>query len=234
MNVRYKLTLWVGVAFVLFLSACVKSDPDDCVSVPKGIDVYFYSLSPCQTDTVYPVDITDLMVGVFDQEGILVTHSKQANVELEKEFFRQLEVSSGLYTVVACSGLGDDSFQVEEWKDGVTTKKDVLFRIKRAGGYAYSLRNKKVFYGESPAVYVAEDQDPDAPFEKATINMQEITNRLSVTVEGLDLSLFDILIESNNGTMNFDGTVAPDEVLAYEPAYVPSTFGFTAFLRCSN
>jgi len=123
MNVRYKLTLWVGVAFVLFLSACVKSDPDDCVSVPKGIDVYFYSLSPCQTDTVYPVDITDLMVGVFDQEGILVTHSKQANVELEKEFFRQLEVSSGLYTVVACSGLGDDSFQVEEWKDGVTTKK---------------------------------------------------------------------------------------------------------------
>jgi len=48
--------------------------------------------------------------------------------------------------------------------------------------------------------------------------MLEVTNRITISVEGLaQPDLYQILIESNAGSMNIDGTLASDDTLQYIP-----------------
>ncbi|MCD7915024.1 MAG: FimB/Mfa2 family fimbrial subunit [Tannerellaceae bacterium] len=225
MNVRYGFTLWLSLSILSFFSACVKEDTKKCISASTGIHIHFYSLSPCQTDTVYPVDMTDLIVSVFDNEGILVAYHKDTSVEWQQEYIQKIEVPGGLYTVIAWSGLQSESFHLQEPVIGQTTKSDLLFRLKRTGTTAYSIAGEKIWYGESPAVYIPENKGSEPMFEEVSVNMQEITNRLTISVEGLNTDDVEMLIESANGSMNMDGTVAEDEIITYQPQYVTnSTF----------
>ncbi len=227
MNVRYKPVWWFGIALLAILSGCVKDNQDDtdCPDEPgeervRGIEVSFYSGTACETTTTYPEEIRDLLIGIFDRQGLLITHQEATDVVLNAEYFQQIEVESGLYTVIAWSGLTEELYEVNELQDSITTRDDLLFRIKRSDNEAVSIQGSRIFFGESAAVYVPENNSAGTTWEEVSVNMQEITNRIVVTVEGLNRpDDFEILIEAGNTSMNINGTIAQDEILQYIPVY---------------
>lgn len=212
MELRYKIIL-VFVA-LLSLSGCIDEDLESC---QQGIDVFLYSKSMCQQNVSYPDQIKNITLCVFDKNGMLVSYRQKDDVTLNEDYTERIDVESGLYTVIVWSGINDSSLDVTKLQDGETRKGDLLFRLKREQGLASSIDGKSLYYGESRAVYV-ENGKSDALYEQVSVNMLEVTNRLTVTVEGLNGNLddYEINIESDNGSMNVDGSIAEDEVIKYD------------------
>lgn len=213
MNSHYRPILLISVIILALLSGCIKDDYKDCV---QGLKVGFYTKTPCQIDASYPEQIKDIALFVFDKNDILVSYQQTNDVKLQKDYLETIETESGMYTVVAWSGLSSNYYDLINPKEKVTTKHDLLFRLKRTAEQISNIDGSKVYYGESPLVNVPQATSSESIFENTAVNMQEITNRLTITVEGLPNPLdYAIEIESNNGAMNIDGTIAKDETLKY-------------------
>ncbi|MCD8260429.1 MAG: FimB/Mfa2 family fimbrial subunit [Bacteroides sp.] len=216
MNVRCQLFLWVTVIIFLLLSSCVKEDEDRCDGL-RGVDIRFYSSTVCQTDTVYPQQIKDLLYGVFDEKEVLVFYEQLSDVELSAGYSRRAELISGLYTVIAWSGISQEYYTVSGWQTGVTRKSDLLLRVIRKESKVTLPAEISLFYGESAALYIPDNKDPKTYYAQAAVNMLEITNRLTISVEGLtNPEDFEVVIEADNGSMNVNGTLATDELIEYQ------------------
>ena len=100
---------------------------------------------------------------------------------------------------------------------GKTTKEDWLFRLKRSQHIAVLMEDVQVYTGESRAVYL--DGGTSGISEHTSVNLQEITNRLTISVEGLDRNKeeYEVYIESGNGSMKVSGSLADDETVRYNP-----------------
>ncbi|MCD8079298.1 MAG: FimB/Mfa2 family fimbrial subunit [Bacteroides sp.] len=221
MNLRYTPFPGIILLLIALLYSCIKGDSNSsCVEpvVPgdQGVHVYLYSRTPCQTDSLYPEEIRDVLLAVFDQEGKLVTYTRDTIPELNDLYFEEIRTKPGLYTVIAWSGVDDTWFDMQDIRTG-SKKDDLLFRIRREGDLARSIADHKVFYGESIAFYVEDNKETEAHFENVHISMQEVTNRISVSVEGLpNTDQFEVIIQANNGSVNMNGTPAADETLIYQ------------------
>lgn len=216
MNVRNKLILLICVGLFSLFTACVKDDDFGCT---QGINVRFYSKTKCERDTVYPQQIKDITLCLFDKNGVLVSYNNSQNIEIQRDYYQQVESGSGLYTAVAWSGLDRNHYDITNLEVGSTRKDDLMFRLKRTARQASSLEGNVIYFGESPVVYVPEANKIGSFFENTAINMQEITNRMTVIVEGLTrVDDYIVEIESDNGSMNFDGTIAQDEIIDHSSA----------------
>ena len=214
MSIRHKIVLLAGVITLSILTGCIKDDYDDCT---QGINVRFYSKTSCQIDTVYPEQISNITLCVFDKNDRLVSLRRSNDVKIQKDYSQKVEVNEGLYTVVAWAGLDDSHFDINQIQTGATQKSDLLFRLKRVLQQASTIDGKRIYYGEGPAVYVPQASGSETLFENTSVNMLEITNRITITVEGLTRAEdYLVEIESDNGAMNIDGSIASDEVLEYE------------------
>jgi len=228
MNFCCKYILLVCIALPLLLfSSCIKDDYEDCT---QGINLRFYSKTPCDLDTTYLLNINTLNICVFDKGGTLIAHDIKTGIELSKDYQQTVEVNnSGLYYAVAWSGLDFDHFDMMTLENGITTKDDLLFRLKRLANHAYSIEGMKIYYAESEAIYVPEAKGSGTIFENVAVNLQEVTNRITISVEGLNLSRaeeeYEIEIESNNGSMNAGGTIAEDEIIEYDSDVTSPRFG---------
>jgi len=200
---------------------CIKSDSDSSCEPPvtpgaQGLQIYFYQKTVCQTDTLYPEEIKEILLAIFDKEERLVTYTHESIPVLESGYFQQVETDPGLYSVVAWSGIDEAYYDLQELQPGTTKKSDLLFRLKRTQQQASDITGSKVFYGESAAVYVQENENEGDLFEKASVNMQEITNRINISITGLENSdAIEVYIESDNGSMNIDGSLASDDTVRY-------------------
>ncbi|SHE90800.1 Fimbrillin-A associated anchor protein Mfa1 and Mfa2 [Dysgonomonas macrotermitis] len=214
MKLSCKYILLAGAIALTLLSGCIKDSYEDCIS---DLNVYFYSKTSCQLDTVYPEQINDITLCVFDENGVLVSHQQKNNIELANGYTEKIQVYNGLYTVLAWSGIDNSYFDVNDLQDGVTKKSDLLFRLKRIQNLASSIQGVKVYYGERPSILV-EAKNSKPVSVKVPVNLLEVTNRLTITIEGLAESPddYEISIESNNGSMNVNGTIAKDDTIKHE------------------
>lgn len=219
MNIQYKTILLINTIFLIFLTGCIKEDYDDCV---QGIDVHFYSKTQCQTDVIYPEQIKDITLCVFNEDGLLVGYRKDNNLRLQRSFNERVELKEGgLYTVVAWSGLDESRYNIDIPQEMVSKKTDLLFRLKRTLKQAEPIEGLTIYYGESPAVYVPQASGVESLFKSTAINMKEVTNRLTIIVEGLDdPNNYQVDIESDNGSMNINGTIASDDVIDYSSKHL--------------
>jgi len=213
MKLYYKPILFVSIIILSLLTGCIRDDHGDCV---QGINIRFYFKTPCQLDTVYPEGIKDITLCIFDKNDVLIYYSQSEDVKLQKDYMQTVEIASGLYTVVAWSGLDNNLYDPSPLVSGTTKKNDLMFRLRRTAETATNIEGNKVYVGQSPAVYVSQASGSESLFERATVNLQEITNRISISVEGLDNPQNYIIdIESNNGSMNIDGSIAYDDFIDY-------------------
>lgn len=227
MNLRCKYILLICVSLLLsVLTSCIKDDYEDCT---QGVNIRFYSKTSCQLDTTYLTSINTLNLCVFDKDGILVAHEIKTGIEVSRDYRQTVEVSSGLYYVVAWSGLDFEHFDMVTLQNGVTKKSDLMFRLKRLLNQAYSIEGLKIYYAQSEAIYVPEAKNSESIFENVAVNLQEVTNRITISVEGLNTSRaedeYEIEIESDNGSMNADGSIAEDEIIEYDPDVTSPRFG---------
>jgi hypothetical protein len=185
----------------------------DC---PQGINVRFYSKIACSLDTVYPEQVQDLILCVFDNNGRLVSCQQDNSVEMQAEYIQTIKAENGLFTVVAWAGLKAGPYDIRLPEEKITTKADLLFRLQRAAQQAVSIEGKRVYYGESPTVFLPDPEEAGSVFENTAINLQEITNRVTISVEGLpNTEEYAVVIESANGSMNIDGSIAQDDIIRY-------------------
>lgn len=218
-HIRYITFLVVINGLIPFLGGCIKSDsgclvqPDDQL---QGIQVYFYSRTSCQAETNYPAEINTLLIGVFNREDLLVYHTEVENVVLAEDFFQQIELNSGLYTVRAWAGLDKDLYELQELQDSVTTATSIFLRLRSTDTIAYPVEDRKLFYGESTAVYVAEGTEAEPGWERVTVNMQELINRLTIQAEGLSrINEYEFIVEADNSVLNLDGTIREGGLVEY-------------------
>lgn len=219
MNAIYKNLFLSSLLLAALVSGCVKQSENYCPEDEsiQGINVSFYSRNACQDENEYPDRIKDLSIFVFNNDDILADFRKVNDIEFSSDINEKFNVEEGLYTVLAWSGIDNQAFDIEAPVKGITTKTDLLLSLKRTGGYAESIGNVSVYFGESRAVYVSEAEDTTPIYENAAVNMLEQTNRISVSVEGLqgDPEEYEIIIESKNGSMEVGGAVAEDELIRY-------------------
>jgi hypothetical protein len=203
----------VLLVFCIFFHGCgIYDDMKDCA---QGINVYFYSKTACSSDTVYP-SVQDVKVLVFDANDLLVSASEDKHVTMQAAYHQTVKAANGLFSVVAWAGLGSVPFDMNAAETAITTKTELLFRLQRAAQQAASLEGKRVYYGESSTIFLPDPAEYGSVFETAKINLKEITNRFTITVEGLPpTGDYELIVESANGAMNIDGSMAADEVIQY-------------------
>lgn len=222
MKLCLQSVLSISIIFCLFLlSGCIKED-DEC-NYSQKLTVSLYSKSLCETDTVYPAGVKDITLCVFDNNDVLVTYVHKEGVTLKKGYTEEISVSGkGIHTVVAWSGIHTQYFDINQLQQGKTTKKDWLFHLKRLQHIAVSMEGVQVYSGESRAFYL--DGGVSGISEHTSVNLQEITNRLTISVEGLDRNEeeYEVYIESDNGSMNVGGSLAEDETVRYDPVTSPN------------
>lgn len=222
MKLCLQSVLSISIIFCLFLlSGCIKED-DEC-NYSQKLTVSLYSKSLCETDTVYPAGVKDITLCVFDNNDVLVTYVHKEGVTLKKGYTEEISVSGkGIHTVVAWSGIHTQYFDINQLQPGKTTKKDWLFHLKRSQHIAVSMEGVQVYSGESRAFYL--DGGVSGISEHPSVNLQEITNRLTISVEGLDRNEeeYEVYIESDNGSMNVGGSLAEDETVRYDPVTSPN------------
>lgn len=220
MNLRWYSFLSVCMIISTLLSGCIHEELEDC---PQGINVRFYNKNECNTDTVYPESIQDINLYLFDKNGILVSKQYAGNVHLQPDYYRTIDARNGTFTIVAWSGLNSEFLDIHTPVEGITTKSDLLFQLKRSADlHAASIGSHTIFYGESPEVYLPDPAKFGTIYENTSINMEEITNRIEVTVEGVaDPNAYEVIIESDNGTLNINGSEGEDDPIDYtEPEVV--------------
>jgi hypothetical protein len=208
-----KLSLLLAAFVLIGVSSCIYNNLDDC---PQGIDVRFFSKTSCDNDTVYP-QISGLKLFVFDQNGYLVSFRDADRNEMQSSYVKTLKARNGLFSVMAWGGLDAGLFDLSELKTGVTSKSDLLFRLQRTAASQTAFPGgKQIYYGESRVVFLPDPAEYGSVFKSTSINLQEITNRLTIQVEGLPQNGdYEVVIESANGAMSIDGSVASDQLIEY-------------------
>lgn len=213
MNFRYSFILVMTLIVLFLFWGCIKDDYADCT---QGIRVSFYSQNPCQAERSYPEQIKDLTLFVFDKNEVLVSYKQVNAVELQKDFSQLIETESGMYSVLAWAGLAPDLYEMVGPQVGTTQKQTLLFRLKRASEIASSITDTRLYFGESTLAYVPNAGEKGTIYEDVSVNMQEVTNQLEVSIEGLpNVQDYEVVIESNNGAMNINGTIATDELITH-------------------
>ncbi|MCD8186261.1 MAG: FimB/Mfa2 family fimbrial subunit [Rikenellaceae bacterium] len=205
--------LW---ALVVWLSGCIgEKNSRDC---ERTLELFLYSQTACQSEPEYPDRIEELLICLFDGNGVLTQIFSRGPITLDPEYRESLTVTrTGTYTVSVWSGIEPSTFALFEPIPGVTTREEVFLRVLRQERYTTLDRDTFLYYGESAPIPVV-----DRSIEPITVsvNLQQITNRLTVRIEGIPAEMVEsteVYVESDNGTMALDSRLLEDEILVYYP-----------------
>lgn len=79
---RIVATLVSVIGAFLLGGGCDSMIYDEMLDCPQGVYLKFYTKTPCDVDTLYPADIKDANIYVFDSENKFVAEYKASNVTL--------------------------------------------------------------------------------------------------------------------------------------------------------
>ncbi|MCI7069829.1 FimB/Mfa2 family fimbrial subunit [Bacteroides pyogenes] len=221
MNVLKKILMTL-FALGTILWGCDSLIYDDLKDCPQGVYVKFYSKTPCASEPTFIGNVSNLHLFAFNEKDELVSVTTQKDVSLSRDYEVLVPIRNGYYTFMGWAGV-NDFFTLPDFKEGVTTKKDVMLTLKAAEKKAVSLGAHQVWYGTSPVVMLEDPSDIGSDFKHTDVNLQEATNRINVEVEihesireDADPKEFVVEITSANGTMNIDGSMPlGSDILTY-------------------
>lgn len=212
MNLLHK-TLIALFALATMLWGCAYLVNEDMTKCPQGVNVMFYSKTPCAVDSTFIGQVSNLHLFAFNEREVLASIVTMENVNLDRNFQAYVPVSNGYYTFIGWAGV-NEKFDVASFTVGLTTKDDLMLRLKSIGDQAEDLSGHQVWQGISPVVLLENPKDVGSQCKYTAVNLQEVTNRINVEVE-LDESIledtnprdFVIEVSSANGSMNIDGSM---------------------------
>lgn len=183
-------------------------DTDRCL---QEIDVSFMSQTICQSEPTYPEQIRDIKLFVFDKDDILVSSYNLKNITLSPSFSFPISIKEGKYSLVAWAGVSN-IFLITDCVPGKTTKKDLYIKLNRTTTAVERLISLNMFVGESKSFNVLKD-DPSFMENKISINLKELTNRISIRLEGvINPEDYEISVLSDNTSYALDGTLIKENL----------------------
>lgn len=203
------------------MHSCKQQVFDNLESCERGIYVNLYDQTECAETPSYP-QVNRLSFYAFDLQDRLVAtveYGEHPALSESKEFFVPV-AEPGSYSVVAWANLTGDLYNMAPVQVGKTTKQELLMSLKEQQEKAIDLTGKRLWVGTTPVVEVGKE----ASFYAHTkANIREITNRINVSVEGLDVPQdYTIAIQSANGAYSLEGQILPAKELDYPTTtYVP-------------
>jgi hypothetical protein len=192
----------------------------DC---PQGVYLRFYSKTPCDADSLYPADIKNLNVFVFNEEERFVAEYTEENVTLSGSYEMLIPIyPHGQYSFVAWAGI-DSHYELQNLQQKVTTKEDLLFQLKQAAGLADNLKGTALYAGTSEHVFLPDPESVlGAYYEHTAICLTQYTNQIEVIVEGMQQPVdFSVEISMRNGDYAINGDILLNgQALLYPPEYI--------------
>jgi hypothetical protein len=219
MRTNRLLTNSFAAAWLLLAAASsgcsVYDSREDC---PQGIHVEAYSRTDCDVDTLYPAAVSGLNFYLFDEQNRLVSTTHRPTTEATRTAFTHtLDARNGLYTVVVCSDIDERLFETPTHGKAGISKQDLMLKLRHPEeGMATALDGTRIYYGESAAVHLPDPAEYGSVFRTAHVNLQEQTNRITVTVQGLARAEgYEVAIQTAGGAMNYEGRVREIEPVEY-------------------
>ena len=169
MNVRGKI---IGILLIVsgafMLGGCEAVIFEDMLDCPQGVYIKFYSKTPCDADSLYPADIKNLHVYVFDANDKYVNVYTADDVTLSKDYEFLVPIyPHGKYSFVAWSGI-DNHYTLQNLQAGITTKDALLLQLKRTAEQTENIQGTSLYTGTSPYVFLPDPEEVQGAFYEHT------------------------------------------------------------------
>ena len=195
---------------------------DEMLDCPQGVYLKFYSKTPCDTDTIYPADISNLNVFVFGENDRFVAQYTEENVSLSSNYEMLIPIyPHGKYSFVAWANV-DNHYEMANLQQGTSTKEDLLLQLKQSAGMAVDLKGTTLYAGTSDHVFLPDPESVlGAFYEHTSIRLTQYVNRIDVIVEGFAVPQdYQVEIAMRNGDYAVNGDILLNgDVMQYPPEY---------------
>lgn len=205
------------ISLLLLLLILTVLSCDDNISIHMrnpnlGTYVKLYTQSPCDTDSIFLGETSNIYLMVFDKQNALVTYLTRDHVNLtnNKEFLIPLE--AGEYSIIGWIGISE-LLNTHVLTPGKTLKKDLMCTIKSHKDISEHLKDLVIMQGISQNITIPKAKTDKSTYIRTAVNLQEKTNRVNVEIEfdksilnNLDFEDFEVSIKSSNTNINIDGS----------------------------
>lgn len=193
-------------------------DEEDCVVTYHIRFKYDYNMLFVDA---FARQVTSVHLYAFDSDGRLVHHeSEQGNALAQEGYAMQVEWNPADYTLVAWGGLaGNATFNVPQ---NINTIDQLICTMQRTNAQVGELT--PLFHGmvKEPQLLIEHNDELNpvvlVPLMKDTNTLRVVLQNLSE--KPLSTEDFTFTITDENGRMNYDNSLLPDETLTYRPFYL--------------
>ena len=201
---------------LLFTTGCESLLYDDLKDCPQGVYFSFYRQSPCASGREYPEEIKQVKVFVFDENEVLVEMFQSDNIKISADYRLMTSFYRiGTFTFVAWGGSDLSTYDFTPFKKGGTKKNELLVALQRQSS-EYTGKPTVIYWGEADPLTIEDRTGKGTVFDEVEFNMQELTNRIRITIHGLSESDdYSVSITDNNGVYDFNGDFAEDSRFDY-------------------
>ncbi len=208
---------------LLLCTSCIKDGMDkDCGAYIRF--VYNYNLE--YTD-LFHKQATRIHLYVFDKNGVYVTELKETPGQFAPDYLMPLPESlrGSHYTLIAWSGLYDESYEKNLLTPGVSTLEELEIRASnlqtRAAKGCIDRQLHPLWHGKN------QEMAPQFTNDITTVSLLKNTNHFRIVMQSLDNAVmrtedYDIRILSPNGRYNHANELQgndEEEQIAYSPYY---------------
>jgi len=207
----------VGMAILSVIAGCNSAIYDDLSECPQGIDFKFYRQTPCESHPTYPSEFKQVKIFAFDGDGVLAGEFTDEHINLSADY--QLSVllpHIENFTFVAWGGEHLEDYRFSSFEKGKTRKEDMLLSLLHEGE---KRKPSPLYWGTCKAPANAGIHENEGTvYETVAFHMEEMTNRVRLTVKGLSKSdSYAVLVTDDNDRYNFAGNFSPSTPFDYIP-----------------
>ncbi len=219
------------VLLTALVLCCAMSSCDDAIYDDEGdcsvtYRVLFRYDRNMKWADAFAQEVKSVHLYAFDKSGTLAWQQSDRGDALAKDGYAMtLDVPAGEYRLIAWCGLENDgtraeSFSVPEARVGVTKVEDLQCMMRREHDEAGAYSDEKLYPLYHGMLDVALPDSDDGGDYSYTIYLTKDTNHVRVILQQLsgepvDKDDFKFRIEEENGLMDYDNSLLPDEKITY-------------------
>lgn len=219
-------TLFMAAALCCMMPSCDKAIYDyegDC-SVTYRV-AFRYDRNMKWADA-FAREVKSVHLYAFDKDGTLVwQRSEHGDALKSDDYAMTLDLPAGDYRLVAWCGLENDgereeSFAVPEARIGHTRIEELQCKLSRQHDATGAYSKEKLYPLFHGMLDVSLPANDDGGSYSYTMDLTKNTNHVRVILQHLsgepvDVKNFSFRIEEENGLMNYDNELLPDETITY-------------------
>lgn len=167
----------------------------------------------------FPTNVKRVDLYVFDDQDKYVGVISDEREAFGQGYRMEFPFAPGTYRLIAWAGLYDRSYECrKELERGVSTPEDICVKMCREAGAVQRSELDCLWHGEATVTF------SDGQSHTETIALTKNTNKFRVVVQGssgmaLSKDALTFTITDDNGHLNYDNTLLPDEQITYKTYY---------------